>query len=150
MTFLQLVYNPKQLCSGLLLLAMRDLIRTQGSNHTAYGIARFGVYRGNNEHTAYGITETPSLFSQTLVPFFSTLPYGNHRINYYQERVPCIQYARILLRSFFPRPTKGGILHTPCCALFSWLKCQDSLEYFQHSLCHDSTEKNSVFHRDQP
>ena len=33
-----------------------------------------------------------------------------------------------LLRSSFPRPTKGGILHTPCCALFSWLKCQDSLE----------------------
>ena len=50
--------------------------------------------------------------------------------SFYQERVPCIQYARSLLRFSFPRPTKGGVLHTPCCDLFSWLKCQHSLDTF--------------------
>ena len=79
--FLQLVYSPKQtqiICSGLLLLAMRDIIHTQGSNNTAYGITRFAVFRGNNEHTIYRITHTPSLISLTPVFlfFFSTLPYS--------------------------------------------------------------------------
>ena len=87
-THSQLVYSPKQICSGLLLLAMRSVIHR---HHRCIQHCFVNILLAN---------------LQRIQSHFLSRKSSLHSV------------CKELLRSSFPRPTKGGILHTPCCDLF--------------------------------
>ena len=71
-------------------------------------------------------------------------------VYFYQERVPCIQYARNCCGPLLRGPQRGVFCILPAVPSFLGSSICIVLRPFRYSHYHDSTEQNIAFHRDQP